>query len=148
PDCWPLWSSDGWEPYLFALTLVFAVLIHFIKGKGPGRPKESQVAPDPRVRYGQVIKQRPERRLVSVTRRVVFGVAELIPPGANLDLALGAPERDGPPTRCAVASQDTQFRQAPDSARYADAAFQKLLQSVPEARFIERQDACTSCRAD
>ncbi len=79
PDCWPLWSSDGWEPYLFALTLVFAVLIHFIKGKGPGRPKESQVVPDPRIRYGQVIKQREGRRLVSVTRRVVFGVAELIP---------------------------------------------------------------------
>lgn len=79
PGCWPLWSSDGWELYLFALTLVFAVLIHFIKGKGPGRPKESQVVPDPRVRYGQVVKQRAGRRLVSVTRRVVFGVAELIP---------------------------------------------------------------------
>jgi IS1 family transposase len=79
PDCWPLWSSDVWEPYLFALTVVFAVLIHFIKGKGPGRPKQSQVVPDPRVRYGQVIKQRAGRRLVSVTRRVVFGVEELIP---------------------------------------------------------------------
>jgi IS1 family transposase len=76
---WPLWSSDGWEPYLFALTVVFAVLIHFIKGKGPGRPKDSQVVPDPRVRYGQVVKQRVGRRLVSVTRRVVFGVEELIP---------------------------------------------------------------------
>lgn len=79
PDCWPLWSSDGWEPYLTALTLVFAILIHFIKGKGRGRPKQPQVVPDPRVRYGQVIKQRAGRRLVSVTRRVVFGVAELIP---------------------------------------------------------------------
>jgi IS1 family transposase len=79
PDCWPLWSSDGWEPYLFALTVVFAVLIHFIKGKGRGRPRDSQVVPDPRVRYGQVIKQRAGRGLVSVTRRVVFGVAELIP---------------------------------------------------------------------
>lgn len=77
--CWPLWSSDGWEPYLFALTVVFAVLIHFIKGKGPGRPKESQVVPDPRVQYGQVIKQRAGRRLVSVTRRVIFGIEELIP---------------------------------------------------------------------
>jgi hypothetical protein len=79
PGCWPLWSSDGWELYLFALTVVFAVLIHFIKGKGRGRPKDSQVVPDPRVRYGQVVKQRAGRRLVSVTRRVVFGVAELIP---------------------------------------------------------------------
>jgi hypothetical protein len=79
PGCWPLWSSDGWELYLFALTVVFAVLIHFIKGKGRGRPKDSQIVPDPRVRYGQVVKQRSGRRLISVTRRVVFGVAELIP---------------------------------------------------------------------
>jgi transposase-like protein/IS1 family transposase len=79
PGCWPLWSSDGWEPYLFALTVAFAVLIHFIKGKGRGRPKDSQVVPDPRVRYGQVVKQRSGRRLVSVTRRTVFGLAESIP---------------------------------------------------------------------
>jgi RNA polymerase sigma factor (sigma-70 family) len=38
-----------------------------------------QVVPDPRVRDGQVIKQRAGRRLVSVTHRVVFGLAELVP---------------------------------------------------------------------
>jgi hypothetical protein len=67
PDCWPFWSSDRWEPDLCALTVVFAVLIHFIKGKGWGRPKDSQIVPDPRVRYGQVVKQRTGRRMVSVT---------------------------------------------------------------------------------
>jgi hypothetical protein len=60
-------------------TCRFAILIHFIRGKGRGRPKESQVVPDPRLQYGQVIKQRTGRRLVSVTRRVVFGLAKLIP---------------------------------------------------------------------
>ena len=30
--CWPLWSSDGWEPYVSTLTVIFAVLIHFIVG--------------------------------------------------------------------------------------------------------------------
>lgn len=79
PNCWPLWSSDGWAPYVTALTLVFAVVIHFIKGKGPGRPKAPQVVPDPRLRYGQVIKERVKRRLVAVSRQVVFGVEELIP---------------------------------------------------------------------
>jgi hypothetical protein len=48
--------------WLLVRTSVFAILIHFIKGKGPGRRKESQVVPDPRVRYGQVIKQRAGRR--------------------------------------------------------------------------------------
>ena len=62
-----------------ALTVVFAVLIHFIRGKRRGRPKQPQVVPDPRLRYGQVVKQRERRRLISVTRRVIFGVEELIP---------------------------------------------------------------------
>ena len=66
------------DPYLCALTVVFAVLIHFIKGKGRGCLKDSQVVPDPLARYGQVIKQRAGLRLVSVARRVVFGAAELI----------------------------------------------------------------------
>jgi IS1 family transposase len=77
--CWPLWSSDGWEPYAFALTVIFGILIHFIRLKRRGRPKQPQVVPDPRLRYGQVVKQRAGRRLISVTRRVVFGVEALIP---------------------------------------------------------------------
>ena len=77
--CWPLWSSDGWEPYAFALTVVFGLLIHFIRTKRRGRPKQPQVVPDPRLRYGQVVKQREGRRLVADTRRVVFGVEESIP---------------------------------------------------------------------
>src|SRR5215204_3416016 len=60
--CWPLWSSDGWEPYVWALRLVFAVLIHFIRLKRRGRSKQPQ-----------------GRCLVAVTRRVIFGVEELIP---------------------------------------------------------------------
>jgi hypothetical protein len=76
---WPLWSGDGWAPYLFALTVVFGVLIHFIRTKRPGRPKEPEVVPDPRLRYGQVVKERKGRHLVAVTRRVIFGVEELIP---------------------------------------------------------------------
>src|SRR6266542_6858269 len=36
------------------------------------------------------------------------------------------------------------FRQVPDNSRHADAAFQELLPSVPEAQFIERQDASAS----
>ena len=58
---------------------LFFVLIHFIRTKRRGRPKQPQIVPDPRLRYGQVVTARQGRRLVSVTRRVVFGVAELIP---------------------------------------------------------------------
>jgi hypothetical protein len=79
PDCWPLWSSDGWAAYWFALLVVFGVLIHFIRPKRYGRSKAPEVVPDPRLRYGQVVKERQGRRLVAVSKRVIFGVAELIP---------------------------------------------------------------------
>src|SRR4030095_3402244 len=54
-------------------------LIHLIKRKGLGRQKESQVVRDPRLRYGLVIVQRVKGRLVALSRRVIFGVEELIP---------------------------------------------------------------------
>jgi hypothetical protein len=53
-DCWPSWSSDGRQPYLFALTVISAILIRFIKSKGGkwgGRPKQPQVVADYRLRY-------------------------------------------------------------------------------------------------
>jgi len=79
-DCFPLWSSDGWKPYGAALLSVFQVIIHFIRPlKHRGFWKEPKVVPDPRLRYGQVVKERQGRRLVSVSKRVVYGVAELIP---------------------------------------------------------------------
>jgi hypothetical protein len=62
-----------------ALVLVFAVVIHFIRTKRRGRPKQPQTISDPRLRYGQVVQQRDGRRLVAVTKRVIFGVAELLP---------------------------------------------------------------------
>jgi hypothetical protein len=70
---------EPWEPYVRALMVVFGLLIHFIRRKRRGRPKQPLVVPDARLRYGQVIKQRAGRRLVAVTRRVIFGVEELIP---------------------------------------------------------------------
>ncbi len=79
-DCSPLWSSDGWAPYAAALRGVYCVLIHFIRGwKHRGFSKEPRLIPSPRLRYGQVVKQRRGRRLVSISKRVVYGVAELIP---------------------------------------------------------------------
>lgn len=77
--CWPLWSSDGLENYVSALIRAFALLIHFIRPKRRGRPRHPRTVPDPRLRYGQVIKQREGRRVVAVNRRVIFGDGESIP---------------------------------------------------------------------
>jgi len=98
------------------------------------------IVPDPRVRYGQVIKQCAGRRLVSVTRRVIFGVEELIP---LKQISTSLLERLNGTIRRRVAPLHRKTRMS-DGSRYADTAFQELLQSVPEARFIERQDAGAS----
>ncbi len=79
PGCWPLWCSDGWEPYLEALRSVFYVVIHYIRTRRRGRPRKAQRVAHPRLRYGQVVKHHAGRRLIEITKRVVFGVEELVP---------------------------------------------------------------------
>jgi hypothetical protein len=67
--------------------------------------------------YGQVIKQRAGRRLVSAPRRVFFGVAELIP---LEQISTSLLERLNGTIRRRVAprpSQGTQFRQARNISR-------------------------------
>jgi hypothetical protein len=76
---------------LFALTLVFAVLILFVKGKERGSPKESQVAPDPRVRYGQIIKRRAGTASGISDPTGGLRCSGVDPAHVNLDLALGTP---------------------------------------------------------
>lgn len=80
PDCFPLWSSDGWKPYVAALLGTFCIVLYFIRArKQRGFSKAPKTIPDPRLRYGQVVKERKGRRLVSISKRVIYGVAELIP---------------------------------------------------------------------
>jgi len=79
PDSWPLWCSDGWEPYVGALLSVFHLVIHYLRSRRRGRPRNPQPIAHPNLRYGQVVKQRRGRRLISIVKRVIYGVAELVP---------------------------------------------------------------------
>jgi hypothetical protein len=120
------------------------VVIHFIRAKRRRRPTQPQVVPDPRLRYGQVVKQDKGRRLVSVTRRVIFGVAELIP---LTRISTSLLEQLNGTIRQHVPSLHRKTRstaRVPRSARYARATLQELLQPLPAARHIERTDACAS----
>jgi hypothetical protein len=58
---------------------VFNVVIHFLRSGRRGRPQKPRAVAHPQLRYGQVVKQRAGRKLVAVLKRVVFGVAELMP---------------------------------------------------------------------
>lgn len=77
--CWPLWCTDGWESYVEALLSIFHLVIYFMRARRRGRPRKAHTIAHPALRYAQVVKHHVGRRLVSVTKRVVFGVAELVP---------------------------------------------------------------------
>jgi transposase-like protein/IS1 family transposase len=77
--CWPLWCTDGWESYVEALLSFFHLVIYYLRTRRRGRPRNPRTIAHPRLRYAQVVKHHVGRRLVSVTKRVVFGVAELVP---------------------------------------------------------------------
>lgn len=76
---WPLWCTDGWESYVEALLSIFHLVLHFMRQRRRGRPRLPRTIAHPALRYAQVVKHHTGRRLVAVTKRVVFGVAELVP---------------------------------------------------------------------
>ena len=78
-SCWPLWCTDGWESYVEALLSIFHLVLYVVRQRRRGRPRQPRTIAHPALRYAQVVKHHVGRRLASVTKRVVFGVAELVP---------------------------------------------------------------------
>ena len=74
--CVPLFLSDGYKPYAIAL------LTHFGRWVGQvsesGRKLRDRWCPLTDLTYAQVVKRRRRKRLVSVTRRVVYGTLESV----------------------------------------------------------------------
>jgi transposase-like protein/IS1 family transposase len=79
-DCFPLWVTDGWKAYIFALVLRFHQKIYQIRRRGRGRPPKPKMIPAPTLRYGQVVKQRERGRVVGIEKRIIFGKKEEIDP--------------------------------------------------------------------
>ena len=79
-DCFPLWVTDGWKAYIFALAVRFHQKIYQIRRRGRGRPPIPKMIPAPYLRYAQVIKQREQGRVVGIEKRVIFGKEEEINP--------------------------------------------------------------------
>jgi len=69
----PLFVSDGLDCYGVALLDRYHVnVLHSPTGKR-GRPRSPEKQPAPDLRYAQVIKKRERGRVVSVTKRIVYG---------------------------------------------------------------------------
>ncbi len=73
----PCFFSDGFSSYLPALIEVYPTLKTFPRTGRPGRPKNPIKEPHPDLVSAQVIKQKAQGRLNSLTQRVVCGAERL-----------------------------------------------------------------------
>jgi IS1 family transposase len=78
PDCAPLFVTDGFRAYLTALLTHYGQWLQPPRRQVSGRLPKPRWMPLPRLLYAQVIKTTRRRRLVRLTRRVVFGTQEAV----------------------------------------------------------------------
>lgn len=74
----PLFASDGLDQYGVALFDRWHVEVPYPPTGKRGRPRNPAKHPDPDLCYVQVVKKREGRKLVAVSRRVVYGDPESV----------------------------------------------------------------------
>lgn len=84
----PCFFSDGFSSYLPALIEVYHTLKAFPRTGKPGRPKNPVKEAHPDLVYAQVIKQKAQGRLQSVTQRVICGAERLTTLGYAISTSL------------------------------------------------------------
>src|SRR3990170_714471 len=73
-DSWPVWVSDGMDAYGEALRSRHCILQTYPRTGKKGRPRRPKLIACPELRYGQVVKERNEkRRVVGVFKRSLYG---------------------------------------------------------------------------
>jgi hypothetical protein len=71
---WPVWVSDGLDAYGEALKKRHCLLQTFPRTGKRGRPRRPKLVACPELQYGQVVKERNERRrVVGVYKRSING---------------------------------------------------------------------------
>lgn len=71
---WPVWVSDGMDAYGEALKDRHCVLQTFPRTGKRGRPRRDKLVACPQLRYGQVVKERDERRrVIGVFKQSPYG---------------------------------------------------------------------------
>ncbi len=86
----PLFVSDGLDSYGVALLDRYHVTLTYPRTGRRGRPRCPGKRPLPELRYAQVVKKREGRRLVSVTKKIVYGDPQSI---ASKDICTSLIER-------------------------------------------------------
>jgi IS1 family transposase len=71
---WPVWVSDGMDAYGEALKNRHCILQTYPRTGKRGRPRRDKLVACPRLRYGQVVKERDGRhRVIGVFKRSRYG---------------------------------------------------------------------------
>src|SRR5713101_4872349 len=84
----PAFFSDGFTCYLAALIAAFHVVTTFARTGKRGRPRKPRCAPHPALVYGQLVKQKHQGKLQTLSTRVVLGAERLTQLGLRISTAL------------------------------------------------------------
>jgi hypothetical protein len=84
----PAFFSDGFTCSLAALIAACHVVTTFARTGKRGRPRLSRCAPHPDLVYGQLIKQKHQGTLLTLSTRVVLGAERLTQLGCTISTAL------------------------------------------------------------
>jgi IS1 family transposase len=80
----PVFFSDGFSSYLPALIEVYHQWKTFARTGKRGRPKNPVKEPHPDLAYAQLVKEKQQGRLKSLTKRVCLGAEHLATLGLNI----------------------------------------------------------------
>jgi IS1 family transposase/transposase-like protein len=84
----PAFFSDGFTCYLAALLAAFHVVTTFARTGKRGRPRQPVCEPHPELIYGQLVKQKKQGKLLTLSTRVVLGAERLTHLGLTISTAL------------------------------------------------------------
>jgi len=84
----PVFFSDGFTCSLAALMAAFHVVTTFARTGRRGRPRKPLCKPHPDLVYGQLVKQKQQGKLLTLSTRVVLGAERLTHLGFTISTAL------------------------------------------------------------
>jgi hypothetical protein len=84
----PAFFSDGFTCYLAALIAAFHVVTTFARTGKRGRPRQPVCEPHPALVYGQLVKQKKQGKLLTLSTHVVLGAERLTHLGCTSSTAL------------------------------------------------------------
>lgn len=84
----PAFFSDGFTCYLAALIAAFHIVTTFAPTGKRGRPRQPLYEPHPELVYGQLVKEKHQGKLRTLSTRVVLGTEHLTRLGLTISTAL------------------------------------------------------------